>query len=44
MVGFRNVLVHGYDSVNLDVVREVVQSHLGDLLAFVASVRARLGE
>ncbi len=43
MAGFRNVLVHGYVDVDRSVVRDVVVNHLGDLLAFVAAVRARLG-
>lgn len=42
MVGFRNVLVHGYDDVDLAVVADVLANHLGDLLAFVAHVRRRL--
>ena len=41
MVGFRNVLVHGYDIVDLGVVENVVANHLDDLLAFVAAVRLR---
>lgn len=41
-VGFRNVIVHGYASVDVAVVRDVVEHHLGDLDAFVAVVRARL--
>jgi uncharacterized protein YutE (UPF0331/DUF86 family) len=43
MVGFRNILVHGYEIVDAGIVREVVEERLGDLLAFVAAVRARLG-
>ena len=43
MVGFRNILVHGYELVDAGIVREVVEERLGDLLAFVAAVRARLG-
>lgn len=43
MAGFRNVLVHGYDDVDLRVVHDVVTNHLGDLLAFVDAVRLRLG-
>lgn len=43
MVGFRNVLVHGYDDVDLGVVEDVLTNHLGDLVAFVGAVRARLG-
>jgi uncharacterized protein YutE (UPF0331/DUF86 family) len=42
MAGFRNVLVHGYDDVDLGVVHDVLEHHLGDLVAFVESVRKRL--
>lgn len=42
MAGFRNVLVHGYADVNLDIVRDVVANHLGDLLEFVAAIRRGL--
>ena len=41
-VGFRNILVHGYASVDKAVVRDVLENHLGDLLGFVSAVRARL--
>ena len=39
MVGFRNVLVHGYDHVNLAIVRDVLTNHLVDLERFVEIVR-----
>ncbi|RKT45033.1 type VII toxin-antitoxin system HepT family RNase toxin [Thiocapsa rosea] len=42
MVGFRNILVHGYQAVDPAVVRDVVQRHLDDLLQFVAAIRAKL--
>jgi uncharacterized protein YutE (UPF0331/DUF86 family) len=42
MAGFRNVLVHGYEDVDLAVVRDVLEHRLDDLLAYVAAVRARL--
>lgn len=42
MAGFRNVLVHGYDTVDLDIVRDVLEHRLDDLLAFVRAIRARL--
>jgi uncharacterized protein YutE (UPF0331/DUF86 family) len=42
MAGFRNVLVHGYDDVDLAVVRDVLEHHLGDFDRFVAAVRRRL--
>jgi uncharacterized protein YutE (UPF0331/DUF86 family) len=44
MVGFRNILVHGYQAVDPAAVRDVVEHHLDDLLAYVAAVRARLGD
>jgi uncharacterized protein YutE (UPF0331/DUF86 family) len=40
MAGFRNVIVHGYQEVDLGVVEDVVRHHLGDLLSFVAAMRA----
>lgn len=43
MAGFRNVLVHGYDDVDLAVLHDVLEQHLGDLTAFVDAVRRRLG-
>ena len=42
MVGFRKVLVHGYDDVDVAIVRDVVEHRLEDLLQFVALVRRRL--
>jgi uncharacterized protein YutE (UPF0331/DUF86 family) len=44
MVGFRNILVHGYQAVDPAVVKQVVEDHLDDLLGFVAAVRRRIGE
>ncbi|HZL17247.1 MAG TPA: DUF86 domain-containing protein [Polyangia bacterium] len=43
MAGFRNLLVHGYAAVDPEIVREVVESHLDDLLEFVNAIRGRLG-
>jgi uncharacterized protein YutE (UPF0331/DUF86 family) len=42
MAGFRNVIVHMYGDVDLAIVRDVVENHLGDLLEFVAAIRVRL--
>lgn len=42
MAGFRNVLVHGYQDVNLDIVEDVVRHRLGDLLDFVVAIRGRI--
>lgn len=41
MVGFRNVAVHDYTRLNLDIVLAIIETHTVDLLAFAAdSVRA----
>ena len=42
MVGFRNILVHGYEVVDLAIVTDIVKHHLEDLLDFVTAVRKRL--
>lgn len=42
MAGFRNVLVHGYDDVDLAVVEDIVRHRLTDLLAFVKVVGERV--
>ena len=42
MVGFRNILVHGYETVDVAIVREVVEHRLDDLLAFARVIRSRL--
>ncbi len=43
MAGFRNILVHGYDTVDLAVVEDVVKHRLGDLVQFAEVVRERIG-
>lgn len=42
MVGFRNLLVHGYGAVRPEIVREIVEGRLGVLSRFVERVRERL--
>ena len=42
MAGFRNVLVHGYQDVDLDIVVDAATNRLEDLTAFVTAVRKRL--
>ncbi len=42
MVGFRNILVHGYEAVDPGVIETVVRHRLDDLLLFVRSIRERL--
>ena len=36
MVGFRNVAVHDYTRLNLDIVRSIIEHRLDELLAFSA--------
>jgi uncharacterized protein YutE (UPF0331/DUF86 family) len=42
MAGFRNVLVHGYDDVDMMVVRDVLTYHLDDLARFADCVKRKL--
>jgi uncharacterized protein YutE (UPF0331/DUF86 family) len=42
MAGFRNILVHGYQDVDLRIVRSIVETRLDDLVAFVQAIRLRL--
>ncbi len=42
MAGFRNVVVHGYQALDRQILTDIVQHRLDDLLAFVAAVRGRL--
>jgi uncharacterized protein YutE (UPF0331/DUF86 family) len=42
MAGFRNILVHGYEVVDVAIVRDIVESHLGDLLRYVEIIRSKL--
>ncbi len=41
-VGFRKVHDQGYTAVNPDIVREVLEKHLGDIEQFIAAIRSRL--
>jgi len=42
MVGFRNILVHGYEIVDPAVVEKIARQHLDDLLLFVKAILGRL--
>jgi uncharacterized protein YutE (UPF0331/DUF86 family) len=42
MVGFRNIAIHDYQALNLEIVRRIVVQHLDDFLQFAALLlRAR---
>lgn len=43
VVGFRNVVVHGYADVDLRIVRDVAEHRVEDLLTYVSEIRGRLG-
>lgn len=38
MVGFRNIAVHDYQNLNLEIVVAIVEKHLGDFEGFVKEV------
>jgi len=42
MVGFRNIVVHGYERLNAAIVEKILRHHLDDLLQFVSAVRTQL--
>ena len=44
MVGFRNVVVHGYAKVDPRRIRQILETDLDDLLGFVKAIRKRLGQ
>ena len=42
MVGFRNIVVHGYQSVDPTIMRDIVENRLDDFLAFTSAIKSRL--
>jgi len=42
MAGFRNLLVHDYAALDLEILREVVVHRISDLEAFAGAIRARI--
>lgn len=38
MVGFRNIAVHDYRNLNIEIVVSIVENHLGDFRAFCSAV------
>jgi uncharacterized protein YutE (UPF0331/DUF86 family) len=41
-VGFRNIAVHSYDSINWDIVHSIVKNHLSEFPAFAEAIVTRL--
>jgi uncharacterized protein YutE (UPF0331/DUF86 family) len=44
MAGFRNILVHGYGDVDVEIVQDVAEHRLDDILDFVEAIRSQLPE
>ena len=42
MIGFRNIAVHQYKELDLDIVESIIDDGLDDLLEFAESIRAHL--
>lgn len=38
MVGFRNIAVHNYQKLNIDILRSILQNNLGDLEDFYLAI------
>ena len=43
VVGFRNVAVHSYESINWEIVHSIVKFHLNDFSEFARIVATKLG-
>ena len=41
MVGFRNVAIHAYQDLDLEIVRAILHHHLQDFIAFTGVVLRR---
>jgi uncharacterized protein YutE (UPF0331/DUF86 family) len=44
MVGFRNIAVHDYQAINLEIVQMIVEKHLDDFREYVKQVLAQEGK
>lgn len=38
MIGFRNIAVHNYKALNLEIVREVIEKHMEDFREFIYEI------
>jgi uncharacterized protein YutE (UPF0331/DUF86 family) len=43
MIGFRNILVHGYENVDLSILEDIARYRLNDLLEFASAIRTWIG-
>jgi uncharacterized protein YutE (UPF0331/DUF86 family) len=44
MIGFRNVAMHQYRDLDMDIVEAVITRHLDDLLQLAESIRAQMND
>ena len=42
MIGFRNIAVHQYQTLDLDILESVIHTNLDDLVTFAEAVRTGL--
>lgn len=40
MVGFRNIAVHDYQTINIDIVQSIIENHLNDFTVFTQQIIA----
>lgn len=40
MIGFRNIAVHNYQKINLNILQNIVEEHLTDFTEFIKSIKA----
>lgn len=38
MVGFRNIAVHNYQSINLNLIEEIIEKHIFDFKEFIQTI------
>ena len=38
MVGFRNIAVHDYQSLNIEILQKIIENHLGDSLIIAKKI------
>ena len=42
MIGFRNIAVHNYQNLNLEVLQKVIENHLEDFVRFVNAINEKI--
>ncbi|MDP4171511.1 MAG: DUF86 domain-containing protein [Bacillota bacterium] len=38
MVGFRNIAVHDYQTINIEILKEIIENHIGDFTLFTKQI------